>query len=68
LRRAFAERLPRGNRVAAPNDPTADSIEPPVAGGKPAGDAGVADELPTPAPPPSDDGKVAILSPRRPTS
>jgi hypothetical protein len=68
LRRAFAERLPRGTGWPRPNDPTADSIEPPVAGGKPAGDAGVADELPTPAPPPSDDGKVAILSPRRPTS
>ena len=51
----------------ASNDPTADSIEPPVAGGKPAVDAGTTDEPPTPAPMPSDDGKVAILSPRRPT-
>jgi hypothetical protein len=50
------------------SDRTADSIEPPVAGGKPAGDAGAADEPPTPAPPPSGDGKIAHLSPRRPTS
>jgi hypothetical protein len=48
----------------ASNDPTANSIEPPVAGAKPADDSG--DEPPTPAPQPSDDGKFAILSPRRP--
>src|SRR5262245_55260254 len=42
----------------ASNDPTADSIEPPAAGGKPAGDA--ADEPPKPAPPPADDGEKAF--------
>jgi hypothetical protein len=55
----------------ASNDPTADSIEPPVAGGKPA-DQQSADEPPTPAPPPEpddnapDDGsKIARLGERR---
>ena len=48
----------------ASTDPTADSIEPPVAGGKPA-DAS-ADEPPQPAPPPPDDeGKVAQLDQHR---
>jgi len=50
------------------SDPSADSIEPPVAGGKPAdGGAGLA----SPSAPPSSpddqgDGKVATLHPRRP--
>jgi hypothetical protein len=65
-RRAVAERYaPRGGQPAS-NDPTADSIEPPVAGGKPAGDT------PTdPAPAPSDDlgdagsDKIARLDQRR---
>ena len=47
------------------SDSTADSIEPPVAGGKPAADAGGADEPPTPALPPSDDEKIARLGDRR---
>jgi hypothetical protein len=50
----------------ASSDPTADSIEPPVCGGKPA-DAS-ADDPPTPAPPSSDDGpadKIARLGTRR---
>jgi hypothetical protein len=48
----------------ASNDPTANSIEPPAAGGKPAGES--ADEPPAPAPPPLDDeGKTAPLG-RRP--
>jgi hypothetical protein len=43
----------------ASTDPTADSIEPPAAGGKPATDP-TADEPSTPTPPPTDDqGKVA---------
>jgi hypothetical protein len=44
-------------------DATADSIEPPVAGGKSAS----VDDPPTPAPPPSDDGgdKIARLDQRR---
>jgi hypothetical protein len=40
-----------------------DSIEPPVAGGKPVGES--ADEPTTPAPPPSDDEKIARLGDRR---
>jgi HK97 family phage portal protein len=49
----------------ASSDPTADSIEPPISGGKPA-DA-TADEPPAPAPPPADDGgdKIARLGDRR---
>jgi hypothetical protein len=43
------------------SDPTAHSIEPPVAGGKLASDGGAADEPPTPAPPPDDANKVARL-------
>jgi hypothetical protein len=43
----------------ASTDPTADSIEPPVAGGKPADASG--DTPPTPAP----DDKVARLDSRR---
>jgi len=53
----------------ASNDPTSDSIEPPVAGGKPADASG---NDPTPAPPPEphdnapDDGrKIARLGERR---
>src|SRR5258708_2364848 len=43
----------------ASNDPTADSIEPPISGGKPA-DAS-ADDPPAPAPP---DDKIAPFNPR----
>jgi hypothetical protein len=45
------------------SDPTADSIEPPVAGGKPAGDA--TDEPAMPLPPPDDAEKIALLGPHR---
>ena len=46
----------------ASNDPTANSIEPPISGGKPADTSG---NDPTPAPPsPSDKGKVAVLGDR----
>ena len=49
----------------ASTDPTADSIEPPIAGGR-APDQQSADEPSTPAPPPPDDeGKVARLDQRR---
>ena len=41
----------------ASDDPTADSIEPPAAGGKPASDA--ADGPPEPALAPADDGEKA---------
>jgi hypothetical protein len=50
----------------ASTDPTADSIEPPVAGGKPA--EASADEPPAPAPPPpSDEDKIAVRRPEGPT-
>lgn len=53
----------------ASTDPTADSIEPPAAGGKPADMSG---NDPTPAPPPEPDdnapddaSKIAVLGERR---
>jgi hypothetical protein len=48
----------------ASTDPTADSIEPPISGGKPADSA---DGPPTPAPPPpsDDESKIARLGDRR---
>jgi hypothetical protein len=49
-------------------DPTADGIEPPAAGGKPADASADDPPTPTPAPPPSDDGqadKVADLAQHR---
>jgi hypothetical protein len=50
----------------ASTDATADSIEPPVAGGKPA-DASADDPAPPSSPPPADDGgdKIARLDSRR---
>ena len=45
-------------------DPTADSIEPPVAGGKPAGES-ADDPLPQPAPSSDDLAKVALLDQHR---
>jgi hypothetical protein len=42
--------------VAGSTDPTAESIEPPVAGGKPADASG--DEPKPPAPPPDDNAPV----------
>ena len=47
----------------AKTDPTADSIEPPVAGGKPADQQSADEPPPQPAPSPSNDGgdKVARL-------
>jgi len=48
----------------ASNGPTADSIEPPVAGGKPAG-ASADDPLPQPAPSADDPAKVALLDQHR---
>jgi len=48
----------------ASTDPTANSIEPPVAGAKPAGES--ADDSPAPAPPPpSADEKIARLDQHR---
>ena len=46
------------------DDPTANSIEPPAAGGKPAGDAAPTD-TPTPAPTEDQGDKVARLDQRR---
>ena len=49
----------------ASSDPTADSFEPPVAGGK-AADQQSADELPPqPAPPADDPAKMALLDQHR---
>jgi hypothetical protein len=47
----------------ASTDPTADSIAPPVAGGKPAGES--ADDPSAPAPPSDDPVKVTLLDPHR---
>jgi hypothetical protein len=44
----------------ASTDRTADSIEPPITGGKPAYSA---DDPPTPAPP-ADEGKIALFNPK----
>jgi hypothetical protein len=48
----------------ASTDPTADSIEPPAAGGKPAGES-ADDPLWQPAPSPDDPAKVALLEQHR---
>jgi hypothetical protein len=50
--------------MAGSTDPTADSIEPPISGGK-AADQQDDPPAPAPPPPPDDDEKIARLGDRR---